>query len=60
MAKSQVEGVEPEPATATPPPGDDESRMAWHDLLLRHAHGEHVTAPRALCRACKEPATATP
>jgi HK97 family phage prohead protease len=54
----------PEPATATPPSYDEveERSLPLYDLLLRHAGGSHVAAPRALCPAClrPEPATATP
>lgn len=51
-----------EPATATPPEQPvDERSMPLHELLLRHAFGDHTASPRALCPACpsREPATAT-
>lgn len=51
-----------EPATATPADGEDyveERSLPLHELLLRHAAGSHAAAPRALCPACTQPATAT-
>lgn len=61
----QADGPTAQPAAATattPEPEVEERSLPLHDLLLRHAGGSHVAAPRALCPAClrPEPATATP
>lgn len=51
----------PEPAPATPAKYDEieERSLPLHELLLRHAAGGHRAAPRALCPACTQPASAT-
>lgn len=52
---------DPEPAPATPAKYDEveERSLPLHELLLRHASGAHQAAPRALCPACTQPASAT-
>lgn len=52
---------DPEPAPATPAKYDEieERSLPLHELLLRHASGAHRAAPRALCPACTQPASAT-
>lgn len=49
-----------EPAAATPHPDAVRERdLPLHDVLLRHAEGDHCDIPRLLCPACTQPATAT-
>ena len=55
----------PEPAHATPEPEPvreiptEERSLPLHEVLLRHASGEHKGSPRVVCPACTQPATAT-